>query len=131
MGISEQDPNELPKMMATCRFCGQTRLVQTVGDVSQDKLDEVATDQCDCSDAKVYHNRQQKIRRASEWADGYFENRPSIITLVKTAFQGVTNHDCEQVQIKDGEWTHTIYLDSDGYLTVKSGKKITEEQSFC
>ena len=125
-----EDNNKLPEYIATCRFCGQTRLIQTVGDTPQSELDEIATDQCDCEQAKKYHNRQQKIRKATEWANGYFENMPEVIPLFETAFKAVANFDVESVQIKAGEWTHNITIDSDGYLVRKSGKKVTEEDSF-
>lgn len=121
---------DLPQITGKCRFCGQLRIIETVGEITQEKADEMATDQCDCKEAKVYHNRQQKIKKANEWAHNRFEKQPNIIALFENCFEKVTNHDIKGVSIKEGEWTHSITLDSDGFLTVKSGEKVNEEVNF-
>ena len=43
----------------------------------------------------------------------------------------MTNNEVENVSIKFGEWSHKIFLDGDGYLIIKSGKKIDEEAEFA
>lgn len=122
--------SEFPKIMGACRFCGQSRLLETIGELTQEEADERATMECTCSDAKVMQNRQRKIDKANEWAEGYFENMPDVIPLFKEAFRAVANHEVDKISIKRGEWTHSIFLDPDAYLTVKSGKKVEEEESF-
>ena len=75
------DDNELPRSTGTCRFCGQQRIIKTVGDITQAKADEIATNECDCTDAKVFQNRQKKIDKASDWARKRFEKTPNIQEL--------------------------------------------------
>ena len=122
--------NELPRITETCKHCGQTRLIQTVGEISQARADEIASEQCDCQGAKVEQNRQRKIKKANEWAEQRFENTPEVISLFKEVFRSVTNNEVEKVSIKDNSWTHVIQLDSDGYLNIKSSKKVEEEVDF-
>lgn len=122
--------DELPLTQGTCRFCGQTKLLKTVGDITQSQADEMATEGCDCSDAKVWQNRQSKISKAKEWARLRFERTPNILSIFFEAFELVTNHDIEKVSIREEDWTHNIFLDSDGFLNVKSSKKVEEEVDF-
>lgn len=122
--------NEFPKMTGTCKYCGQSKILQTVGDISQKEADERASLECDCTEAKKMQNRQSKINKANKWVEGYFENCPELISLFKVVFDSVANNDVDKVSIKRGERTHSIFLDSDGYLTIKSSKKVEEEESF-
>lgn len=127
----EENTNELPTTTGTCKFCGQSRIIKTVGEVTQQEADEIATDECDCEEAKKHHNRECKIKKANEWAKLRFENTPNVLQIFSIAFRDVTNHDVESVTIKEGDWTHKVFLNSDGYLTVKSGKKVDEEVDFA
>lgn len=122
--------NELPLTQGTCRFCGQTKLLKTVGDITQSQADEMATEGCDCVDAKIWQNRQSKINKAKEWARLRFEHTPNILSIFFEAFELVTNHDIEKCSIREEDWTHNIFLDSDGFLNVKSSKKVEEEVDF-
>lgn len=120
----------LPLTQGTCRFCGQTKMIRTVGDITQSQADEMATEGCDCKEAKVWQNRQSKINKAKEWARLRFEHTPNILSIFFEAFELVTNHDIEKVSIREEDWTHNIFLDSDGFLNVKSSKKVEEEVDF-
>lgn len=122
--------NELPRIMGTCKYCGQTRIIQTIGEITQARADELASEQCDCQGAKVEQNRARKIKRADKWAENRFENTPEVLDLFRQAFRSVTNNEIDQVSIKDNSWTHVIKLDSDGYLNIKSSKKVEEEVDF-
>lgn len=123
--------NELPRMTGTCKHCGQSRIIQTIGEITQARADEMASEQCDCQGAKVEQNRQRKIKKANEWAEQRFENTPETISLFKEEIRSVTNREVEKVTIKDNHsWTHVIQLDSDGYLNIKSSKKVEEEVDF-
>ncbi len=122
--------NELPKIMGTCKYCGQTRLIQTIGEISQDKADEIASQECDCTGSKVEQNRLSKINKANEWAEQRFENNPEVLDLFREVFRSVTNNEVEKVSLKVDSWTHNVFLDSDGYLNVKSSKKVEEEVDF-
>lgn len=122
--------NELPRIMGTCKYCGQTRIIQTIGEITQARADELASEQCDCLGAKVEQNRARKIKRADAWAENRFENTPEVLDLFRQAFRSVTNNEIDQVSIKDNSWTHVIKLDSDGYLNIKSSKKVEEEVDF-
>lgn len=121
---------ELAKIMGTCKHCGQSRIIKTEGEVSQDQADEIASEECDCPGAKVEHNRKSKINKANEWAEQRFENNPEVLDLFREVFSSVTNNEVEKVSIKVNQWTHNIFLDSDGYLNVKSSKKVEEEVDF-
>ncbi len=123
--------NEMPQTTGVCKYCGQRKLIQTVGEITQAQADEIVTSECDCPDAKKMKNRKSKITKANEWAELRFERTPEVIALFQEVFRSVTNNEVEKVSIKANEWTHNVFLDSDGYLTVKSSKKVDEEESFA
>lgn len=125
----------MPKKTITgcCKFCGQSRIIDWNPDepISQAEADELATKDCDCQDARIMQNRERKIKRAKEWIANRFEGCPEAIILFNEAVTAVTNNEVENVSIKFGEWSHRIFLDGDGYLIIKSGKKIDEEAEFA
>jgi hypothetical protein len=125
-----KNENEFPITTGICKFCGQTMTVETVGEISQSQADEIATSRCTCKEAKVYQNRAGKIKKAREWAENRFMKAPELISLFEESFERVTNHDVEKISIKESDWTHNIFLDSDGFLNVKSSKKVEEEVDF-
>ena len=125
----------MPKKTITgcCKFCGQSRIIDWNPDepISQAEADELATKDCDCQDARVMQNREKKIQRAKEWIANRFAGNPIVIQLFNEAVKAVVNNEVENVSIKFGEWSHKIFLDGDGYLIIKSGKKIDEEAEFA
>lgn len=121
------------RISGVCKYCGQSRFIQWDADepITQAEADEIATKECDCEDASTARNRERKIQRAQEWVRNRFEGCPGIIALFDEAIKETVNHEAETISIKIGEWTHKIFVDSDGYLTIKSGKKVDEEATFA
>ncbi len=120
------------RITGACKYCGQSRLIDWNEDepISQAEADERATNECDCSDASVARNRERKIQRAQEWVRNRFEGCPGVIALFDEAINETVNYEVEAISIKFGEWTHKIFVDSEGFLTIKSGKKVDEEAQF-
>ena len=50
--------------MGTCRFCGQRRLVRFAGGMSQEELDRIATDECNCDGAIRERNIRYEASKA-------------------------------------------------------------------
>lgn len=125
----------MPKKTITgcCKFCGQSRIIDWNPDepISQAEADEIATKECDCQDARVMQNREKKIQRAKEWIANRFAGNPIVIQLFNDAVKAVVNNEVECSSTKVGEWSYKIFLDGDGYLIIKAGKKIDEEAEFA
>ena len=131
MAKKTEDTNELPRSTGVCKHCGQTRIIKTVGEITQAKADETATSECDCDGAKVEREREKKIQKAEEWIRGRFEKKPYIQPVFFCAVKSVTNHETKEISIKEGEWTHKISLNSEGFIIIKSSKSVNEEVSFA
>lgn len=52
------------KEMGTCRFCGQRRLVRYAGGLTQEELDKIATDECNCDGAIKERNIRYETSKA-------------------------------------------------------------------
>ena len=130
MAKKTEDTNELPRSTGTCKHCGQPRIIQTIGDITQEQADEIATSECDCDGAKKERERERMIEQAEEWIDGRFENKPYVKPVFFCAVKSVVSHEIKEASIKEGEWTHKIALNSDGYVVIKSSKNVNEEVSF-
>ena len=50
----------------TCRFCGQQLIVHGSEDMTAPQLEEAATMQCDCDDAKAYQETAQRRDKAKQ-----------------------------------------------------------------
>lgn len=50
--------------IGSCKFCGQSYQIETSGVCSQERLDEWATEKCDCGDAKEEKKRKEQEIKA-------------------------------------------------------------------
>lgn len=50
----------------TCRFCGQQLIINGSKDMTAPQLEEAATMQCDCDDAKAYQETAQRREKAKQ-----------------------------------------------------------------
>ncbi len=115
----------------TCRFCGQSKLVTTVGDVSQSELDMMVTDSCDCPDAKSDRRVRERKKKKDEYLESFsIEN---VRQFMQECLDAVDKWDSGikdvQVRLDDG-WTHKIYLNKDSDLKIKTTKKNEEETTI-
>lgn len=43
----------------TCKYCGKTQIIETSGGLSQEIVDDMVTQRCDCDDA-IYHRTESE-----------------------------------------------------------------------
>lgn len=48
------------KSTGVCKYCGSLRIVNGAADMTQTELDAMATEDCDCEQAKFERNKEQK-----------------------------------------------------------------------
>lgn len=53
---------EKMEKIGTCAYCGQTRAIETIGEVTQAELDVMATERCLCQEAQA--EKRKKAREA-------------------------------------------------------------------
>lgn len=54
----------LMRQMGMCKFCGQYKAIETCGGMSDDRLNEIATEECTCEEAKKEQAKGQTIEKA-------------------------------------------------------------------
>ena len=71
-------PEGLIKQTGACRFCGQMKMYTTSMPWSDEKLNEAATRECDCEDAKRYAKRMETKEKAENAARALFSENSKL-----------------------------------------------------
>lgn len=113
---SEMKPNT-----GTCKFCGQSVFIDTVGEVTQAELDAMATEKCNCPAADQERRKKEREQKTEEFVNKHFKGR--IRDKIYQAIDDVTdsNNGIIEVAIKTStDWSIRVYVDSDYYLHIKA-----------
>lgn len=116
---------EMKPKTGTCRYCGQSIFIDTVGEVTQAELDNMATDRCMCPAADQARRKKERDQKIEEFVNDHFKGR--VRDKIYQAIEDVTdyNNDIVEITIKTGsEWTIRVYVDSEYYLHIRA--KITD-----
>lgn len=77
----------------TCRFCGQQLIVHGSEEMTAPQLEEAATMQCDCDDAKAYQETAQRRDKAKQRVKELFgegaQNYRQPDVMLETMFKAV------------------------------------------
>ena len=115
-----------------CKFCGQSQFVNTLGDVTAEKRNEIATSLCTCGPAQAEKRKQERIKKKERYLEENFPDDPlkgfmaQCIDAVDTWDMGV---DSIQIKLDDG-YTHKISLDKDYNLKIKASKTNKKETTL-
>lgn len=106
-----------------CDFCGQGVQIETVGDVTQEQLNEIATKKCTCSEAKCY---QRKLERAAKIDNYIKENFPEEAQECVKQLTKLVETKWDSVKISDAltGWQTTIKTNKDGYLVITKKRTV-------
>ena len=118
------------KKLGVCRFCGQSKMIQTVGDVSQDKLNEIATNECFCDGAVLWRKKEQRKADIEKFLDGVPEDSRG---LFKTAINYIEEDDneVEYVAIKTSDgWTTKFNRSNDGDLVINQKMSLSKRSEL-
>ena len=108
-----------------CKFCDQSQIIETVGELTQEERDEIATEKCTCAGAM--EEKRRKLRR--EKIDAYIEKHFSaeLKSMVNEIVHQVSCMEIEKATIKYDGKQADIWTDSDAYLHIKV-KKVEDEE---
>ena len=114
-----------------CRFCGQSQIVTTIGDTSQEQRDEMATSLCSCAAAVAEKKKEIKESKKRDYLERFGESpaRTFMSRCIEAVDCNGLNIEYVQVRMADG-YTHKFYLNKDCDLRIKVTKKNEEEISF-
>lgn len=129
--MSEETKTDIRMRSGTCRFCGQSHMVETEA-TDQATIDCMATDMCDCPDAKSERRLQERAQKKKNYLDerftdgavrDYMERSLDIVDSLDSGVEYV------QVKMTTGH-THKIYMTKDYDLKIKVTKKNEEETTI-
>lgn len=92
-------------------------------------LDELATEMCNCTEAKVYSVRKKRLERAEQIIEKTFKGTPKMQLTdpaVETLKRGVAcmiQCEFDTLQLKCGAVTATITKPAPGKILIKGSRK--------
>lgn len=116
---------EKKEQIGTCKYCGQTKMIQTIAPVSQAELDNMATDMCMCPEAKTERRKKERKAKIDAYINKHFS--PQTADFVHNAVEMVEQFIVDKISINMDSKTYTIWIDSDSWLHIKMQKREDDE----
>ena len=112
-----------------CKFCGQQQYLVVGNELSEDALNELATMECKCQEAREYQCRQDSITAANAWI-GTHPWDEETKDLMSAAANAVVNKVVDKVAVKKEDFNYTIKLNGEGHLVFSQKQSISAEERF-
>lgn len=109
--------NENEKNLGFCHFCGQSQIIETVGDVTQEERDQLATNKCMCPEAQSDRRKRERKAKIEAYINKHFSDR--VGNYVRASIDIIESFDVDKVSFNFDSKTCTIWLDSDSWLHLK------------
>ena len=110
-----------------CKFCGQSNILETVKEESQEQLDAWATEKCDCEGAQKERKRIAMEEKATENIGELFGEYDAGMIL-KAAVHSVAIGAINNIQINIGHGVKAVMsLTSEDKIKVKKTTTSTRE----
>ena len=122
----------LNMLQGCCRFCGQIVVVEAPEECTVEKLDELATGECQCDEAKRYQikkKRKEKANKAIEEQFGENSKHPlmeDIKQYLKTAADMIVEYRINSVTVDIGRGIKAK-IGTSAKANVKVEKIVTEK----
>lgn len=85
-----------------CIYCGQLWSFETIGLADGDKLDEWATEKCDCSAAKAQTQKKKSLKVAKEKIKQFFPGDNVTLDILDKATDAIYDDHIEDITINIG-----------------------------
>jgi len=110
---------EKMEKIGTCAYCGQTRAIETIGEVTQAELDVMATERCLCQEAQAEKRKKAREAKIKEFIHKKFpyEKLAGEILMLVDCVLDSTFEDVTIKLYKDK--VVRIWKDSDNYIRIK------------
>lgn len=104
-----------------CVFCGQIYQFETDGRASEERLDQWATNKCDCGDAKRNRERLNKEKKATDSIQELIGNDyPEIVDMLYIGVDMILEEKITKLQIDTGRATKvSVAVNSKGNIKVE------------
>lgn len=113
-----------------CKYCNQLRMIEAPEGASPADLNEQASEECDCDEARRQQERKMKMAAAGAWAENVFSKENGQLQTVLCAIRSTFAGAIDYVTIKVGKHTHKIDTDSDGMIRIRTTYRDSNEETF-
>ncbi|MCM1104066.1 MAG: hypothetical protein NC548_27685 [Lachnospiraceae bacterium] len=120
----------ISKQIGFCKYCGQSRIIEAPEGFSAADLNEQASEECDCDEARRQRERRAKMEAAGAWAQNMFSKENGQLQVVLCAIRSTFEGAIDYVTVKIGKRTHKIDTDSDGMIRIRSTFRDSNEETF-
>lgn len=111
----------------TCHYCGQSVMLETVGELTEEQLDAMATEICKCPEAQSAQRQKERREKIESFVKRHFDE-PQY-HFIEEVIEIVEAEEVSEVTFKlTDDRSVKIWLDKDYYLNLKI--KHTEEDEL-
>lgn len=123
---------ELVEKTGVCRFCGQNKIVEVPDNFTEEEINEEASKECYCIDAKHYKEslelkamvEQQKMSARGTTLELFHEEYPEIEELLNNAIDPLAAHKFKKVSIQTDDGVSASIKWKDGIEVERVDKSI-------
>lgn len=108
-----------------CKYCGQSKMIEAGEDMSQEIVDEMVTEDCNCDGAAKARSRKNRLEKIENFVSEHFSDKTQ--DFVKDAISLIENGIWEKISFNYGHCQCAIWLDANGYLRIRIHHKTDEE----
>ncbi len=105
------EPGRMTTRTGVCKFCGQSRIITAYPEDDQEKLNELASQECECSSAQTEQKIAKSVFSMTRKIDKQYEGAPEEVReLLKAALRPVCSGAVKKATIScmDGN-SYTVF----------------------
>lgn len=128
--IKKEHPELIEEVEGACRFCGQIAMVEAVFDWTQEEIDEVAVERCQCMQAAAYTAKKEQTESACKMIHRKFiEFKESKKVFLENTAKMVIDYEIAKANLSlTAEVKCTMSLDKDGKIRIKRTDTVSSEE---
>ena len=131
--MKKENPEGLVVSTGACCFCGQIRQIEALREWPPEIYNEVATELCDCAEARGYKDEKQQKERAEKIINRQFGEEsgepvsPEVVDFLKTGAAMIIEQRLGKLTVTCAEGMEAkISITAKGLVKVKR-KKVEEK----
>ena len=113
----------------TCKFCGQQNFIVVGKELEEEAINELATLECKCLEAREYQCRKESLNAAAGWIEAQQWDETTK-ALMNQAAVAITDKVIDKITVKREDYNYTIKLNAEGHLTFSQKQTISGEERF-
>ena len=126
----EKTQKEMLARKGECKYCHSMRIVNSEEEMTQQDLDRIASEECDCEGANLARKKEESMTRAFEWVENIFKPKPEALSVMHAAIIAVSEAVIKRMSMKIGKNTYTVTMNNDGEIRISNVFKDEDTTEF-